>query len=174
AIMGTIADLAVFVSGNDLKVMRQISTEILDIVKEMKGASEYGIEQEADSPQLTVRIDREAAARFGINVSDIQQMVEAAIGMQRIDTLYEGPSDIPPKTPARFGIVVRFSKDYRTSQRAIENMPIISPKGERIPLSELAKVTLEDGPTMIFRQEGRRTVTVRTNIRGRDQGGFVA
>lgn len=174
AIMGTIADLAVFVSGNDLKVMRQIGEEVLDIVKDMKGASEFGIEQEADSSQLTIRIDREAAARFGINVSDIQQMVEAAIGMQRIDTLYEGPSDIPPKTPARFGIVVRFSKDYRTSQRAIENMPIISPKGERIPLSEVAQVTLEEGPTMIFRQEGRRTVTVRTNIRGRDQGGFVA
>ncbi|MDI7209260.1 efflux RND transporter permease subunit [Leptospira santarosai] len=174
AIMGTIADLAVFVSGNDLKIMRQIANEVLDIVKEMKGASEYGIEQEADSPQLTVRIDREAAARYGINVNDIQQMVEAAIGMQRVDTLYEGPSDIPPKTPARFGIVVRFSKDYRSSQRAIESMPIISPKGERIPLSELAKVSLEDGPTMIFRQEGRRTVTVRTNIRGRDQGGFVA
>ncbi|MBE8436131.1 efflux RND transporter permease subunit, partial [Leptospira borgpetersenii serovar Tarassovi] len=94
--------------------------------------------------------------------------------MQRIDTLYEGPSDVPPKTPARFGIVVRFSKDYRSSKRAIENIPIISPKGERIPLSELAKISLEDGPTMIFRQEGRRTVTVRTNIRGRDQGGFVA
>ncbi|TGK03692.1 efflux RND transporter permease subunit [Leptospira selangorensis] len=173
AIMGTIADLAVFVSGQDLKVMRKLAEEILDIVKDMPGASEFGIEQEADSPQLTVRIDREAAARYGINVSDIQQMVEAAIGMQRISTLYEGPSDIPPKTPARFGIVVRFSKDYRASKRAIEAMPIISPKGERVPLSQLAKITLEDGPTMIFRQEGRRTITVRTNVRGRDQGGFV-
>ncbi|WP_411824777.1 efflux RND transporter permease subunit [Leptospira sp. 'Mane'] len=174
AIMGTIADLAVFVAGDDLKVMRHIGNEVLDIVKDMKGASEYGIEQEAESPQLTIKIDREAAARFGINVSDIQQMIEAAIGMQRVSTLYEGPSDIPPKTPARFGIVVRFSKDYRASQKAIENMPIISPKGERIPLSELAKISLEDGPTMIFRQEGRRNITVRTNIRGRDQGGFVA
>ncbi|TGK05521.1 efflux RND transporter permease subunit [Leptospira langatensis] len=173
AIMGTIADLAVFVSGNDLKIMRGLAEDILEIVKEMPGASEYGIEQEADSPQLTVRIDREAAARYGINVSDIQQMVEAAIGMQRISTLYEGPSDVPPKTPARFGIVVRFSKDYRASMRAVEAMPIISPKGERIPLSQLAKITLEDGPTMIFRQEGRRTITVRTNVRGRDQGGFV-
>ncbi len=173
AIMGTIADLAVFVSGNDLKIMRGLSEEILDIVKEMHGASEFGIEQEADSPQLTIRIDREAAARYGINVIDIQQMIEAAIGMQRISTLYEGPSDTPPKTPARFGVVVRFSKDYRASMRSIESMPIISPKGERIPLSQVAKVTVEDGPTMIFRQEGRRTITVRTNVRGRDQGGFV-
>ncbi|GBF50209.1 heavy metal efflux pump [Leptospira ryugenii] len=174
AIMGTIADLAVFVSGNDLKIMREIASEVLEIVKDMRGASEYGIEQEADSPQLTIQIDREKAARYGINVIDIQQMIEAAIGMQRISTLYEGPSDTPPKTPARFGIVVRFSKDYRASKQAIENMPIISPKGERIPLSELADIQVVDGPTMIFRQEGRRVVTVRTNIRGRDQGGFVA
>ncbi|TGN19413.1 efflux RND transporter permease subunit [Leptospira idonii] len=173
AIMGTIADLAVFVSGNDLRLMRGIGNEVLEIIKDMKGASEFGIEQEAESPQLTLRINREAAARYGINVIDIQQMIEAAIGMQRVSTLYEGPSDIPPKTPARFGIVVRFSKDYRASKQAIASMPIISPKGERIPLSELADITLEDGPTMIFRQEGRRTVTVRTNIRGRDQGGFV-
>ncbi|TGK46515.1 efflux RND transporter permease subunit [Leptospira bouyouniensis] len=174
AIMGTIADLAVFVSGNDLKIMRGIGNEVLKEIKEMKGASEFGIEQEAESPQLTISINREAAARFGINVIDIQQMIEAAIGMQRISTLYEGPSDIPPKTPARFGIVVRFSKDYRASKQAIENMPIISPKGERIPLSQLADIEVIDGPTMIFRQEGRRVVTVRTNIRGRDQGGFVS
>lgn len=174
AIMGTIADLAVFVSGNDLKIMREIGNEVLKEIKDMKGASEYGIEQEAESPQLTIKIDREAAARFGINVIDIQQMIEAAIGMQRVSTLYEGPSDTPPKTPARFGIVVRFSKDYRASKQAIENMPIISPKGERIPLSQLADIEVIDGPTMIFRQEGRRVVTVRTNIRGRDQGGFVS
>lgn len=174
AIMGTIADLAVFISGNDLKIMRSIGNEVLDIIKDMKGASEFGIEQEAESPQLTIRIRREKAARYGINVSDVQAMIEAAIGMSRVSTLYEGPSDTPPKTPARFGIVVRFSKDYRASARAIENMPIISPNGERIPLSELADISTEDGPTMIFRQEGRRVVTVRTNVRGRDQGGFVS
>jgi cobalt-zinc-cadmium resistance protein CzcA len=174
AIMGTIADLAVFVSGQDLKIMRSIANEILDIVKEMEGASEFGIEQEADSPQLTININRKEAARYGINVKDIQDMVEAAIGMNRISTLYEGPSDSPPKVPARFGIVVRFAQDYRASRLAIENMPIISPKGERIPLSALAEIKEIDGPTMIFRQEGMRNVTVRTNIRGRDQGGFVS
>lgn len=174
AIMGTIADLAVFVSGQDLKIMRGIANEVLDIVKDMKGASEFGIEQEAESAQLTITIDREEAARYGINVKDIQDMVEAAIGMKRISTLYEGPSDTPPKTPARFGIVVRFSKEYRATKQAIENMPIISPTGERIPLSALAEIKEIDGPTMIFRQEGRRVVTVRTNIRGRDQGGFVS
>lgn len=166
AIMGTIADLGVFVSGSDLTVMRGIATKVLAIVAKMEGASEFGIEQEADSPQLTIRIKREEAARYGINVSSIQQVIEAAVGMERISTLYEGPW--------RFGIVVRFGKEYRSTIKAIENIPIISPTGERIPLSALAEISLIDGPTMIFRQQGRRTVTVRTNIRGRDQGGFVS
>ena len=165
AITGTIADLAIFVSGEDLDVMRKTANEILSIVKEMEGASEYGIEQEGNSAQLSVKIDREVAARYGINVSKIQQVIEAAIGAQRISTLYEGPW--------RFGIVVRYSSEYRSTMKAVENVPIISPSGERIPLSQLAEVKIVDGPTMIFRQEGRRNVSVRTNVRGRDQGSFV-
>ncbi|MDX1960530.1 MAG: CusA/CzcA family heavy metal efflux RND transporter [Leptospiraceae bacterium] len=166
AIMGTIADLAIFVIGDDLQVMRGLSEEILAIVKDIPGASEYGIEQEGEQTQLTITIDREKAARFGINVVDIQQIIEAAVGASRISTLYEGPW--------RFGIVVRYSADYRASIKAIEDIPVISPQGERIPLAQLAKVELKNGATLIFRQEGKRNITVRTNIRGRDQGGFVA
>lgn len=166
AINGTIADLAVFVSGQDLDLMRSKANEILQIVTQIKGASEYGIEQEGNGTQLMIKIDRDAIARHAINVIDIQQIVEAAVGMQRVSTLYEGPF--------RFGIVVRFSSQYRATIDAIKNIPIISPTGERIPLSQLAEINLLDGPTMIFRQEGRRVVTVRTNVRGRDQGGFVA
>ncbi|TGM13924.1 efflux RND transporter permease subunit [Leptospira selangorensis] len=174
AIMGTIADLAVFVSGQDLKVMRHLSEQILEIVASMKGASEYGIEQEAPAPQLVIRIKRAVAARYGINVEDVQKVIEAAVGMEPISYLYEGPMDNPPKERALFGIAVRFSKDYRQSAREIANIPIISPKGERIPLSQIADITQEDSPTMIFRQDGKRTLTVRLNVRGRDQGGFVS
>jgi heavy metal efflux system protein len=166
AIMGTIADLAIFVNGDDLVEMRTIAEQILAIVKDIRGASEFGIEQEGEQTQLTITIDREKSARFGINVSDIQQIIEAAIGASRISTLYEGPW--------RFGIVVRYSADYRASIKSIEDIPVISPSGERIPLSQLAKIELKYGPTLIFRQEGRRNITVRTNIRGRDQGSFVA
>ncbi|TGL62970.1 efflux RND transporter permease subunit [Leptospira sarikeiensis] len=174
AIMGTIADLAVFVSGQDLHIMRELSLQILDIVASMKGASEYGIEQEAPAPQLVIRIKRAVAARYGINVEDIQRVIEAAVGMEPISYLYEGPMDNPPKERALFGIAVRFSKDYRQSAREIASIPIISPKGERIPLSQVADITQEDSPTMIFRQDGKRTLTVRLNVRGRDQGGFVS
>ncbi len=166
AIMGTIADLAIFVNGDDLGEMRKIAEQILAIVKDIKGASEFGIEQEGEQTQLTITIDREKSARFGINVADIQQIIEAAIGASRISTLYEGPW--------RFGIVVRYSADYRASIKSIEDIPVISPSGERIPLSQLAKIELLNGATLIFRQEGKRNITVRTNIRGRDQGSFVA
>ncbi|TGL44746.1 efflux RND transporter permease subunit [Leptospira perdikensis] len=173
AIMGTIADLAVFVAGQDLTEMRRISKEIVEIISTMKGASEFGIEQEAPAPQLVIRIKREKAARYGINVDDIQKVIVAAVGMEPVSNLYEGPMDTPPKDRAVFGIAVRFSKDYRESAREIASIPIISPTGERLPLSELAEITQEDAPTMIFRQDGKRTITVRTNVRGRDQGGFV-
>lgn len=173
AIMGTIADLAVFISGKDLHIMRDLAEQVVHIVSTMKGASEYGIEQEAPAPQLVIRIKREVAARYGINVSDIQNVIEAAVGMEPISNVYEGPMDNPPKERALFGIAVRFNKNYRESSKEIANIPIISPKGERIPLSELADITEEDSPTMIFRQDGKRTITVRLNVRGRDQGGFV-
>jgi cobalt-zinc-cadmium resistance protein CzcA len=181
AIMGTIADLAIFVIGDDLHVMRNLAEEILEIIKDIPGASEYGIEQEGEQTQLTITIDREKSARFGINVSDIQQIIEAAIGASRISTLYESPKrDKDQNTrfgidrPSRFGIVVRYSADFRASIKAIENIPVISPQGERIPLAQLARIELLNGPTMIFRQEGQRNITVRTNVRGTDQGGFVA
>lgn len=166
AIMGTIADMAVFVYGPDLKIARQKASEILDIMSKIRGASEFGLEQEADSPQLTIKIKREVAARYGINVSTIQSLIEKGIGAQRISTLYEGPW--------RFGIVVRFPYEYRKSIKALKSLPVFSPLGERIPLAQLADIDIVDGPTMIFRQEGKRAITVRSNIRGRDQGSFVA
>lgn len=166
AIMGTIADMAVFVYGPDLKIARQKAAEILEIMKNIRGASEFGLEQEADSPQLTIKIKREVAARYGINVSTIQSLIEKGIGAQRISTLFEGPW--------RFGIVVRFPYEYRKSVKALKSLPVFSPLGERIPLAQLADIDIIDGPTMIFRQEGKRAITVRSNIRGRDQGSFVA
>ncbi len=165
AVTGVIADLAVLVGGPDLKVGRKYANEILEIVSKMKGASEYGIEQENETAQFNITVDRKAAARYGINVKEIQQMVEAAIGANRISTLYEGFM--------RFGIVVRFSREYRWTLESVKNIPVLSPQGERVPLSQLAKIDFDSGPTLIFRQEGRRNITVRTNIRGRDQGGFV-
>jgi len=165
AVTGSVADLAVLINGKDLDLMRREADTILTVIRQIPGASEYGIEQEGNQAQLAVDIDRKAVARFGINVSDVQRMIEAAIGGKSVSKLYDGDM--------RFDIVVRYSPEYRSSIDAIRRMIVPSPSGGRIPMSQLADIRLVDGPTVIQRQDGYRQVSVRTNIRGRDQGSFV-
>lgn len=165
AATGSVGDLAILINGNDLNYMRSKADTILKLVKETLGATEYGIEQEHDQAQLNIEIDRAGAARFGVNVSDLQSMIEAAIGGSTISSLYDGQK--------KFDIVVRYPADYKNSIEAINKMIIISNNGAKIPMSELASIKLKDGPTIIQREDGKRQISVRTNIRGRDQGGFV-
>jgi heavy metal efflux system protein len=165
AVTGSVADLAVLISGENLKLMRKEADTVLSVIKNVRGAGEYGIEQEGDQAQLSVEIDRNACARFGINVSDIQRMIEAAIGGKTISRLYEGSR--------RFDIVVRYTPEYRSSIDAVRELQVNSPVGGRIPLNQLASIRLLDGPTIIQRENDKRQVSVRTNILARDQGGFV-
>ncbi len=112
-----------------------------------------------------MEIDRTAAARFGVNVSDIQKMIEAAVGGRPVSRFYEGER--------RFDIVVRYSSEFRNSLDAVKRMTVVTPSGTRAAMSQLAEIRLVDGPTIIQREDGRRQISVRTNIRGRDQGSFV-
>lgn len=166
AVTGSVADLAILINGSDLKYMRAVADTVLSVIKTIPGASESGIEQEGDQAQLAVEIDRESAARYGINVSDIQKMIEAAIGGKPIGKLYDGSK--------LFDIVVRYEPEYRSSIDAIKHMLVVSSSGARIPMSQLASIKLIDGPTIIQRESGNRQISVRTNIRERDQGGFVS
>lgn len=165
AVTGSVADLAIMINGSDLGEMRKIGQNILSIIKKIPGATEYGIEQEADQAQLVVDLNRPEIARYGINVADVMRMIEAAIGGKPVSTVFEDGK--------RFDIVVRYKSDYRSSVRAVQNMTISIAHGPKIPLSQLASVKLKDGPTIIQRQDGKRQISVRVNIRGRDQGGFV-
>ena len=166
AVTGSVADLAILINGEDLKFMRSKADSILQIIRSVPGSSESGIEQEGDQAQLSIEINRPAAARFGVNVSDLQKMIEAAIGGRSISKLYEGSK--------RFDIVVRYASDYRSSVEAIKNMQVLSSSGVRVAFSQLASINLIDGPTIIQREDGKRQISVRTNIRGRDQGSFAA
>ncbi|HTY57984.1 MAG TPA: efflux RND transporter permease subunit, partial [Bacteroidota bacterium] len=166
AVTGSVADLAVLISGDDLDVMRRKADSVLAIIRTIPGASESGIEQEGNQAQLSVDIDRTAAARFGVNVSDVQKMIEAAIGGRPVSKFYEGER--------RFDIVVRYASGFRSSLDAVKRMSIVTPAGARASMSQLAAIRLVDGPTIIQREDGRRQISVRTNIRGRDQGSFVA
>jgi cobalt-zinc-cadmium resistance protein CzcA len=164
-VTGSAADLAISLVGDDLKMMRQKADSIVQIVKQTSGAENVNIEQEGPQEQLAININREQAARFGINIADIQNMIEAAIGGKAVSVLYDGTK--------RYDIVVRFLPEYRNSIDAINNLLIPSSNGALIPMSELAEIKFVEGQTNIYRYSSKRMVTVRTNIRGRDQGGFV-
>ncbi len=165
-VTGSAADLAISVIGDDLQFMRTKADSISTIVQKMEGAASVNIEQEGVQAQLAITINRQAAARYDINVNDIQAMVEAAIGGKSISILYDGAK--------RYDIVVRFLAERRNTLESIRNLQIPSATGALIPMSELASIQFSDGQTNIYRLNGKRMSTVRANIRGRDQGGFVA
>lgn len=164
-VTGSAADLAISIIGDDLIFMRKKADSIVNIVKNIHGASEVSIEQEGIQTQLSIEINRENAARYGINVSDIQLMIEAAIGGKIIGTVYDGAR--------RYDMKVRFLPKYRDNIDAIQNLLVPTPTGARIPMSQLSTITLIDGQTNITRFDGKRLIAVRSNVRGRDQGGFV-
>lgn len=165
-VTGSAADLAISIVGEDLTLMRSKADSIAMLVKKMDGAVSVNIEQEGPQAQLAVNINRENAARFGINVSDVQQMIEAAIGGKTISTLYQGTK--------RYDIVARFLPENRNSIEDLQSLQVPSANGALIPMSQLADIQYVEGQTNIFRINSKRMVTVRTNIRGRDQGGFVS
>ncbi|CAN5459686.1 CusA/CzcA family heavy metal efflux RND transporter [soil metagenome] len=164
-VTGSAADLAISVIGEDLELMRGKADSISTIVQGMEGAVSVNIEQEGRQAQLAITIDRENAARYSINVNDIQALVESAIGGKNISVLYDGAK--------RYDIIVRYLAESRNTIESIKNLQVPSASGALIPMSELATVEFSEGQTNIYRLNGKRMSTVRTNIRGRDQGGFV-
>ena len=164
-VTGSAADLAISIVGNDLGMMRQKADSIAEIVRQTRGADNVNIEQEGPQEQLAIDINRPAAARFGINIADIQNMIEAAIGGKSNSTLYDGTK--------RYDIVVRFLPEYRNSIDAIKKLQVPAANGSLIPMSQLADIHFVEGQTNIYRYGSKRMITVRTNIHGRDQGGFV-
>jgi cobalt-zinc-cadmium resistance protein CzcA len=153
-------------SGPDLDVLRAKADQVLKMLRQVPGAADTALEQEADQPQLQIEIDREEAARYGINVADIQGVVELAIGGRPVSTMFEGDR--------RFDIVVRYALEARSTMAGIGSVLIPAAGGARIPLSRVAEVKVASGASVISRRENQRMISVRTNIRGRDQGSFAA
>ncbi len=166
SVTGSAADLAVIIRGPDLKVLRDQAAKALDIIKTVSGAADTAIEQESDQAQVRILVDRQAVARFGINVRDVQDVIEMAIGGRAAGTMFEGER--------RFDITVRYVPEARANLTAIGNVLIPTREGGRVPLSQLAEIKVVNGASIIARRENQRQITVRTNIRGRDQGSFVA
>ena len=165
AVTGSAADLAVIFSGNDLVELRRLAQHALEIIRQVPGAADSAIEQESDQAQLRLRINRQEVARYGINVKDVQEVIEMAIGGQTAGTMFEGER--------RFDITVRYLPEARKDMTAIGNILVPTREGGRVPLSQIAEIEVVNGASIIARRENRRQITVRTNIRGNDQGSFV-
>ena len=165
AVTGSPADLAVIITGPDLSQLRRLGEDTLAVLRRIPGAADTGIEQEEDQAQLRIGIDRQAVARYGINVRDVQDVIELAIGGRTVSTFFEGER--------RFDITVRYVPEARTDPSAIGSILVSTRDGGRVPLSQLADIRVVSGASIIARRENRRQISVRTNIRGRDQGGFV-
>jgi cobalt-zinc-cadmium resistance protein CzcA len=166
AVTGSPADLAVIITGPDLLVLRRLGTQTLNVLRAVPGAADTGFEQEEDQAQLQLGLDRQALARYGINVRDVQDVIELAIGGRTVSTFFEGER--------RFDITVRYVPAARADPSAIGGILVTTREGARVPLSQLANIHVAMGASIIARRDNHRQISIRTNIRGRDQGGFVA
>jgi cobalt-zinc-cadmium resistance protein CzcA len=162
---GSSADLAVIISGPDLNELRTLAAQSLRTLRGVRGAVDTSIEQERDQAQLRIAMNRFQVARYGINVSDVQDVINLAIGGSPITSVFEGDR--------HFDVVARFVPEARADPGTIGNLLIPVRDGARVPLSQLAAIRVVDGASIVARRENERQITVRTNIRGRDQGGFV-
>jgi len=165
AATGSSSDLAVFINGKNIDTLRNYAEQILSISKKIKGASETAIEQEKKQTQLEVEVDRNAAARYGVNIADINAVLEMAIGGTPVSSLWE--------EERKFDIILRFTAESRNTPEQIGKILVASKTGMRIPLNQLARIRLAEGETIICRSLDQRELAVKTNIRGRDQGSFA-
>ncbi len=171
-ISGVRADVAVKVFGDDMAQLDATADRIADVLRGLSGAAEVNIEQTTGLPMLTVAIDRDKAARYGLNIADVQDTIATATGGREAGTLFEGDR--------RFDILVRLPEALRADLDAIGRLPIALPRSAQaerpsfIPLSEVASLQLAPGPNQVSREDGKRRVVVSANVRGRDLGSFVA
>ncbi len=163
---GTKAELAIKIFGDDMEVLKEKAAEIEAVIRSVPGAADVQKDQVTGTPQLRIIVDREAIARYGINVKDVQMVVRTAIGGEKAGQIFEG---IP-----RFDILVRYETKSRDRVEAIREILIPSPDGIMVPLSELAIIDEIVGPRQITREDNQRFITVQCNVRGRDMGSFVA
>lgn len=170
-ISGVRSDVAVKVFGDDADELNRIADQVLAVLTRINGAADSRVEQTTGLPMLTVHIDRDKTARYGLNVQDVQDTLAIAVGGREAGTLFEGDR--------RFDILVRLPEHLRSDQEAMRRLPVALPKNSDgaqrfIPLAEVANFTLAPGPNQVSREDGKRRIVVSNNVRNRDLGSFVA
>ena len=175
-ISGVRSDVAIKIFGDDMDVMNDTASKISAVLEKIPGASEVKVEPTTGLPMLTVNIDREKTARYGLNIGDVQDAISTAIGGREAGTMFEGDR--------RFDIVVRLPDNLRSDLESLKRLPIALPKGTAtangvdvrttyIPLGEVVSLEITPGPNQVSRENGKRRVVVSANVRGRDIGSFV-
>jgi cobalt-zinc-cadmium resistance protein CzcA len=165
-ISGVKSDLAVKVYGTDLEKLKEFSDRIAGKISAIRGAQDVKVEQVSGMEQVEITYNRQEMARFGINVADVNDVLETALAGYDATRVIEGQM--------RIAVVVKFPDDFRNNIAAIEGIVIPGARGERVPLKRIADVAIVEGPAQITREMGMRRVAAEVNIRGRDLGGFVA
>jgi heavy metal efflux system protein len=165
AVSGVKGELAVKIYGDDLKLLEQKADQIVGIMGGVQGVQDLGVFRVIGQPNLNYVVDRAAAARFGINVSDVQDAIQTSVGGGAVSQVLQGE--------ARYDLVVRYQKPYRDTREAIEDIRLLSPSGERVSLAQLTQVKVEDGAEEIYREQNQRYVAIKYSVRGRDLGSTV-
>ncbi|HKV80323.1 MAG TPA: CusA/CzcA family heavy metal efflux RND transporter [Candidatus Sulfotelmatobacter sp.] len=165
AVSGVKGELAVKLFGRDLKTLEQKADEMQAVMSRIPGVADLGTFQVRGQPNVNVNIDRTAADRFGINVADVQDAIETAVGGKAVTQILIGEQ--------RFDMTVRYQPQYRRSVEDISNIRLLAPSGERVSLAQLSKISLDDGASTIYREGNQRYIAIKYSVRGRDLGSTV-
>jgi cobalt-zinc-cadmium resistance protein CzcA len=165
AVSGVKGELAVKVYGDDLKLLEVQADQIVNIMRQINGIEDLGVLRVLGQPNLEISVDRVQAARHQINVADIQDAVQTAVGGTTFTQVLQGE--------ARYDLVMRYLPQYRSTKEAIENIRLSSPSGERVSLGQLCKIEVRDGGSEIYREGNQRYIAIKYSVRGRDLGGAV-
>jgi cobalt-zinc-cadmium resistance protein CzcA len=165
AVSGVKGQLSVKIYGDDLKTLEAKGLEVVNVMKNIRGVADLGLFRVIGQPNLTFTVDRQAAARYGINVADIQDAIQTAVGGNAVSQVLQGE--------ARYDVVLRYQQQYRDTQQAIEDIRLLAPSGERVSLAQLTHVQTTDGAEEIYREGEERYIAVKFSARDRDLGSTV-
>ena len=165
AVSGVKGELATKIYGDDLKVLEEKANQIVNTMHQVKGIEDLGVLQVLGQPNINIEVDRQLAARHQINVADIQDAIQTAVGGTALTQVLQGEQ--------RYDLVLRYQPQYRDTREAIENIRLVSPSGERVSLAQLCKIEEQDGASEIYREGNQRYIAIKYSVRGRDLGGAV-
>jgi cobalt-zinc-cadmium resistance protein CzcA len=165
AVSGVKGQLAVKLTGDDLKTLEEKADEIADVMRTIPGVADLGIFRVIGQPNVNLIVDRAKADRFGINVSEIQDAIETAVGGKAVSQILQGER--------RYDLVVRYQEPYRHSVENVADIRILAPSGERVSLGQLCDIKVQDGASMIYREANSRYIAIKYSVRGRDLGSTV-